>query len=286
MWVNIWEYIYSFFTDIEWLSSAIRIVCYALGGIILGRIFSRIARGAMLRRKKEKQAAQIAGKLIYHGFLVLAMFFILDELNVDVATIVTAAGIATVAISFAAQKSLSNVISGIFLYIERPFQVDDVIDVAGQYGVILSIDLLSTKIRTFDNLYIRIPNETVISEPVINYTKFDIRRIEALVEVEYPADPERVKAILMDMLEKETLVLAEPKPVIILKELGASGQIYRVLAWILRQNYFAATSALHEGIKLSLEEAGVEIVYPIQVIRFTPEMEEAIARGKVRRAGK
>jgi len=284
MWENIWEYIYSFFTNIEWLSSAIRIVCYALGGIILGRIFSHIARRAMLRRKKEKQAAQIAGKLIYYGFLVLAMFFILDELNVDVTTIVAAAGIATVAISFAAQKSLSNVISGIFLYIERPFQVDDVIDVAGQSGVILSIDLLSTKIRTFDNLYIRIPNETVLSEPVINYTRFDIRRIEALVEVEYPADPERVKAILMDMLERETLVLAEPKPGIILKELGASGQIYRVLVWILRQNYFAATSALHEGIKLSLEEAGVEIVYPIQVIRFTPEMEEAIARGKAKRA--
>jgi len=283
MWENIWEYIYSFFTDTEWLSSAIRIVCYALGGTILGRIFSRIARRAMLRRKKEKQAAQIAGKLIYYGFLVLAMFFILDELNVDVATIVTAAGIATVAISFAAQKSLSNVISGIFLYIERPFQVDDVIDVAGQCGVILSIDLLSTKIRTFDNLYIRIPNETVLSEPVINYTKFDIRRIEALVEVEYPADPQRVKAILMDMLERETLVLAEPKPEIILKELGASGQIYQVMAWILRDNFFSATSSLNEGIKLSLEEAGVEIVYPIQVIRFTPEMEEAIARGKAKR---
>lgn len=104
-----------------------------------------------------------------------------------------AAGIAGIAIGFASQTSISNIISGLFLISEKPFAVNDVIKAGDTTEIVLSIDLLSIKMRTFDNLYIRVPNEKIIKEELTNVTRFPIRRLNIDISVAYKEDLARVK---------------------------------------------------------------------------------------------
>ena len=120
----------------------------------------------------------------------------LRELGFDLSVVLGAAGILSVAIGFASQTSTSNLISGLFLMLERPFSIGDVIKVDSTTGEVISIDLLSVKIRTFDNLFVRSPNESMIKTQVTTLTKFPIRRADLQVGIAFKEDIERVKEIL------------------------------------------------------------------------------------------
>jgi len=123
-----------------------------------------------------------------------------------------AAGILSVAIGFASQTSASNLISGLFLIGEGPFAIGDFIRVGTTEGEVLSIDLLSVKLRTPDNLFVRIPNEQLIKSEVVNLTRFAIRRLNLAVGVAYKEDIPRVRHILMQVATDNPLCLNEPAP--------------------------------------------------------------------------
>ena len=117
---------------------------------------------------------------------------VLGELGVKLTALLGAAGIVGIAVGFASQTSVSNIISGLFLISEKPFAIGDVLKVGGTTGIIQSIDLLSIKIRTFDNLFVRIPNEKILSSEVTNITRFPIRRMDIVFQVDYGQDLARV----------------------------------------------------------------------------------------------
>jgi small-conductance mechanosensitive channel len=110
----------------------------------------------------------------------------------------------------------------IFLMMERPFSIGDVIRVDSTTGEVISIDLLSVKLRTFDNLFVRIPNESMIKTQVTTLTKFPIRRADMPIGIAYKEDIERVKSILNDLADKNILCLTEPAPLFIVLGFGTS----------------------------------------------------------------
>lgn len=121
------------------------------------------------------QTQHIIDKIIrYTGFIVI-VFTVFHRLGIDISAMLGAAGIAGVAIGFAAQTSISNVISGLFVITERTFKINDIIEVSGTMGTVQSINLLSVILKTFDNQYVRIPNETIIKANLINYSQFPYR---------------------------------------------------------------------------------------------------------------
>src|SRR5690606_6278295 len=132
---------------------------------------------------------------------------VLDTLGVDVGVLLGAAGILTVAIGFASQTSASNLISGLFLLGARPFSVGDLIEVGTRTGVVLSVDLLSVKLRTFENLFVRVPNETLIKSDIVNLSRNPIRRIEVKLRLAYDEDFERVAALLKAIAQDDPDVL-------------------------------------------------------------------------------
>ena len=109
----------------------------------------------------------------------------LRELGFKLSVLLGAAGVLTVAVGFASQTSASNIISGLFLLGERPFSVGDVIRVGSTTGEVLSIDLLSAKLRTFENLFVRIPNETLIKSEVTNLSRLPVRRLDLKIGIAY-----------------------------------------------------------------------------------------------------
>jgi len=163
-----------------------------------------------------------------------------------------------VALGFAAQTSASNLISGLFLLGERPFVVGDMIQVGGgSTGQVMSIDLLSVKLRTVDNLSVRVPNETLLKSELTNFTRYPIRRVDLEVTIAYGADLERARALLLAVASTHQLVLDEPRPQVVLRRLGEWGVEMQSLFWTRSENVLDARDAVLAATLDALGDAGI-----------------------------
>jgi small-conductance mechanosensitive channel len=243
------------------MTVAIKIAAIIVVGFIVLRLIIFIVKRAMKKRFSQ-QSIMIVRKIIMYTVAFVILILILKQLNVKLAAILGAAGIAGLAIGFASQTSLSNIISGIFLISEKPFAVGDVIKVDGISGIILSVDLLSVKIRTFDNQYVRIPNEKLIKTEVVNVTKFPIRRLDINVSIAYKEDISKVKEQLLQITKKNPHCLDNPEPLFVIKEFGDSGIELLLGVWFVKTDYLVTKNTMMQEIKESFDREGIEIPFP------------------------
>lgn len=219
----------------------------------------------MNRRVSERfnsQHGMLAGKaVLYGGFLFIALSLI-RELGFSISGLLGAAGVAGVAIGFAAQTSLSNFISGLFLMAEKPFVVGDIISVGGTTGAVLSIDTLSVKLRTFDNKMVRIPNETIIKTETTTATRFPIRRVDLNVGIAYKEDIARVRALMLDVAHRNPMVLEDPEPLVNMAGYGSSSIDLLFVVWCVKTDFLKVKNAMFEQVKKRFDEEGVEIPFP------------------------
>lgn len=207
------------------------------------------------------QSGMIAGKVLYYGGLTLIAILFLNRIGVGLAPLLGAAGVTGVALGFASQTSVSNIISGLFLIAEQPFQVEDIIVVGDVTGVVLSIDLLSVKLRQFDNRFVRIPNETILKTNVVNISRHPIRRTETRVSVAYRSDLEEVTRILRAVADEDPDVLQNPEPLVIFQQFGDSGIDFKLCCWGARENFLVLANRIPLAIKRRFDEAGIEIPF-------------------------
>ena len=213
-------------------------------------------------KKYSTHYGMLAGKLVLYSGTILVIVTVMGQLGISLAPLLGAAGIVGVALGFASQTSVSNVISGLFLIAEQPFKVDDIITVNNTTGVVLSIDMLSVKLRTFDNQFVRLPNETLIKSEVTNITRFPLRRLSTTVSVAYKENIGQVREILMDVAEKNQHALLEPEPSIIFETFGASSVDLSFKVWAQVTEYVSLKNTIQEEIKKAFDEAGIEIPFP------------------------
>jgi len=230
-------------------------------GIPLVLAVSRWVRAGVGRRYSPQQGL-IVGKLILYAGSILVFVTTLQELQFSLTPLLGAAGILGVAVGFASQTSVSNVISGFFLIAEKSFEVDDVIQVGTTTGRILSIDTLSVKLRTFDNRYIRIPNETLVKSEVVNITRFPIRRLDLSVGVAYKENVPQVRKHLLAVARANPKALMEPAPVVFFDAYGDSSLDLRLTVWATREEFFSLKTSLLEEIKARFDAEGIEIPFP------------------------
>ncbi|MEL7832433.1 mechanosensitive ion channel family protein [Fodinibius sp. Rm-B-1B1-1] len=213
-------------------------------------------------KKYAPHYGMLAGKVVFYTGIILMMITVMGQLGISLAPLLAGAGIVGVALGFASQTSVSNIISGLFLIAEQPFKVDDIINVGGTIGIVLSIDVLSVKLRTFDNMFVRIPNETIIKTEVINLTRFPIRRFNAKVSVAYKEDIEEVRKILLDVAEKNKHSLSEPEPQIIFEAFGTSSIDLDFRIWAPVDEWIHLKNTIQEEIKKQFDQEGIEIPFP------------------------
>ena len=151
---------------------------------------------------------------------------------------------------------------------ERPFGVGDYLRVGEVVGEVLSIDLLSTKLRTFDNLMVRVPNETMIKTTVVNRTRFPIRRLDVQVGVAYKEDTERVRELLFEVADRNPLCLDEPKPLFIHKGFGESSVDFQFSVWSTRNNWLEMKNSILIQIKEAFDRENIEIPFPQQDVHL------------------
>ena len=243
------------------LMSGLRFVILIFICLPLVYLFSNWIR-KYLTKKFTSQQAMLAGKLVFYSGLFIIFFSILSELGFKLTHLIGAAGIVGIAVGFASQTSVSNIISGLFLIAEKPFQVDDIITVQGITGIVLSIDTLSVKLRTFDNKYVRIPNETIIKSDVTNVTHFPIRRMDIKIGVAYKEDIGRVREILLDVAKHNPLCLNEPEPLVLFLDFGNSSLDLQFSIWLEKSNWLQLKNSITEEIKLRFDREDIEIPFP------------------------
>ncbi len=233
--------------------------------ILLGWFLARTLAGLFERSMHHRLSPHqllVRRRMIYHGILLLFTIAALQTMGLNLSVLLGAAGILSVAIGFASQTSASNLISGIFLIGERAFAIGDFIRVGQTEGEVLSIDLLSVKLRTADNLYVRLPNEQLIKTELINLTRFAIRRINLPVGIAYKEDINRVRLLLLQVAEEHPLCLDEPAPMVIMQNFGDSAINLMFYVWVRRENFISMRDQLQERIKDAFDEAGIEIPFP------------------------
>jgi small conductance mechanosensitive channel len=168
----------------------------------------------------------------------------------------------TVALGFAAQTSIGNLIAGIFLLVDRPFEVGDHVQIEGKHGHVESISLLSTHVRTFDNLLVRWPNEFVLRAMIINFARNPAWRIELPFRVAFGSDVERAREVVTRAAKRCRFTLLDPEPIVWGMRIEESGVALELRAWVDRADFLPARTELVMAIHDSLRDAGIEIPYP------------------------
>ena len=218
--------------------------------------------GRTTRKRMSAQSNMLLRKGIFYIGSIALVLTVLQQLEFKMGALLGAAGVVGIALGFASQTSVSNIISGLFLVSERPFEVGDLIQVGETTGTVLSIDLLSVKLRTFDNQYVRLPNENMIKAQVNNLTYFPIRRLDIDLGVAYKEDIEHVKRVLTEVSRNNPHCLDEPEPLILFRHFGDSALEFLVAVWSTKEDFLKLKQTILPEIKERFDAEGIEIPFP------------------------
>jgi small-conductance mechanosensitive channel len=215
----------------------------------------------------------------FSGIIIFAVAILLalDVLGVNVMPFVAGAGVAGIAIGFAAKDTLSNLIAGILLIVDRPFEIGDRIEVwsspknSATWGDIIDVGLRATKIRTTDNIVIVIPNNEIMMRDIINYTTLskDIR-VRIPIGVSYDTDVDKAKSVILEVTKTAEWVLQDPPPIVVVRQFGASSVDLQLRVWIKdARRRIDTISYMTDKVKEAFDREGIEIPYPKRDITVT-----------------
>ena len=216
--------------------------------------------------------------LYRYAIMIVSLVMAADQLGINVGAALAGLGVVGIALGFAAQDSVANVISGIMIFWDKPFIVGDWIRTEGNYGKVTEITLRSTRIRTNRNTYVVIPNKSVIDAVLENYSKHGELRIDVPIGIAYKEDIRQAREVLLEAVRKIPGVMAQPQPDVVVESLGDSSVNLLVRAWIETADEMQPkTFVVVEASKLALDTAGIQIPYP-HLQLFVDDVEERVIR--------
>lgn len=232
----------------------------------VGALIGRLLQGVLVRQNAEPGVTHLLSRtvkwtIIFFGIIVaLQRFF-------DVTAFLTGLGIIGFTIGFALQNIMQNFVSGVILLVQQPFRVGHVVGIAGYDGTVLKIGLRTTEMKTHDGRIVFLPNADVLSQPIINYTRAQLRRVELPIGVAYDSNPEKIRNLILDEIKNVNGYVNEPEAQVLFHTFGDSSIALDVFFWIdtsLVSTGVAKDNAL-EKIKRAFEKSKIEIPYPIQM---------------------
>lgn len=253
---SLWEKLVAFFPTL-----LVALVVFFLG-MLIAKLIAHLVGRTMRTAKFNAAASGFGQSLVRIMIMTLLVIICLSILGVPTASIITVVGAAGVAIGLALQSSLSDLAGGFIIMFAKPFQAGDYIIAGGQEGFVESVSILYTHLMTVDNRSIYLPNNIVAGGAVVNLSQKGILRISVPVSVSYDTDLDLARRVLIDAVKQQKLILCEPAPTVLVKELADSGIVLHVSVWVKKTNYFIAPSAVMECAKKAFEKAGISIPFP------------------------
>jgi small-conductance mechanosensitive channel len=215
------------------------------------------------------------GKVISFAIYIIGISTAFAIIGFNLTGFLFAGSVAGIVIGFASQSIVGNFVSGIFLIIERPLKIGDQVNIDDIDGYVEDIRVISTTIRTYDGLYVRIPNQTVFTSKLTNYVGHLVRRFEYIVGIRYSDDADKAISITKAVIEEEPFALKKPSPDVFVDNLGDNAVIIKVRIWAPATEWFKLKMVLLWKIKKALEEQGIEIAFPQRTVWFANELENS-----------
>jgi len=241
-------------------------ILFAIATLIIGFIAARIIAGGFARvltkRKLDSTIVDFVSNMVRYAIVAFVVVAALGRIGVETTSFVAIIGAAGLAVGLALQGSLSNFASGVLIIALRPFKAGEYIEAAGTAGVVESVQIFSTTLTTADNKYVVVPNSSILSGNIVNYSRKATRRIDLVIGVSYSADLAKTKAVLEAVLAANEKVLPTPAPQVAVAELADSSVNLVVRPWVNGGDYWPVRFELMEAIKNGLDEAGIEIPFP------------------------
>lgn len=262
--LNIPELLQSWLNE-ERFHQLIDVTLVLLIGLPLIAIISRIVYRITAVRFSAQSGLMISRIVRWILFIVL-LATALGKFGVNLGAALGAAGIVGIAVGFAAQTSLSNVISGFFLLAEKPFVIGELIEVDGVIGTVDNIGMISATIRTMDNRSVRIPNETLVKSQVTNITRNPIRRYDMSIGVSYNEDIGHVMKVLRETADSNPHCLDEPSPLVLFVGFGDSSINFLLGVWMVKEDYLIVRNSIAHQVQLAFIREGIEIPFPHRVL--------------------
>lgn len=261
------EFITTWFTENQTMLQDVAIkFIVALLILFVGKIIGKLIRKGVQKLLEHKNVdntvISFVSSLVYGLVILVSFIAAISHLGFNTSSLVAIVGAAGLAIGLALQGSLSNFASGILLISLKPFKSGDFVEVSGTAGVVEEVNIFSTQLRTGDNKTVIIPNGSITSGTITNYSRKPTRRIDLVIGVSYDADLAKTRDILTQITSNHELVLKDQAVTIGVSELADNSVNFVVRPWVKTENYWPVYFELLESIKLELDKAGIEIPYP------------------------
>ena len=227
----------------------------------LAKAISKLLSKAVLASTKDEMLQSFIRSISYFLLLLIVVIASLSQLGINTSSLVALIGAAGLAIGLSLQNSLQNFAAGVMLLIFKPFQKGDQIETGGTVGTVQQMGILVLELRTSDNKTVLIPNSSVFSGKITNYSANDTRRLNFVFDIAYDADLRKAKEIILQILTNESKVLLTPAPDVSVSELAVSSVKLGAQAWVNTSDASSAYSSVLEQVKLACDEAGIVIPF-------------------------
>ncbi len=239
-----------------------------------------LLRGVLVRAGFADALIDMLVEGLYKGSLiVVALITSASQVGINVAAALAGLGVAGIALGFAAQETVANMIAGFLVFWDRPFKIGDYITTQDRYGRVQEITMRTTRIRTMENTYVIIPNKQIIGDMLVNHSLYGEMRINVPIGIAYKESIARTRAVLLPVINGIPGVLSQPPAEVVAWSLGDSSVNLQARAWIADAAAERSTQfALLEACKQALDDAGIEIPFP-HVQLFVEHVSEQALRG-------
>lgn len=237
------------------------LLIFFVGRFVVNLVAKAIGKG-MDRSGSDPMLSKFVTNILYALMMTFVVIASISQLGVQTASLVAILGAAGLAVGLALQGSLANFAAGVMTIIFRPYNVGDVVEVAGQMGQVEEVDIFTTALRLPDKTKIIIPNGQALEGPITNYTEAGNRRMDLAVGISYDANIQHAREVILAAISQSDYVLETPAPTVGVTELADNSVNLSVRPWAKAANHPAATLELLEMIKVALDEAEIGIPYP------------------------
>ncbi len=230
--------------------------------LVFIKVLTKLATRALGRTKLDAPLQTLMRSLLRGVLWAVSVIIVLGCLDIEVTSLVALLSVVGLAFSLALQNFLSNLAGGMQILASHPFKLGDYVDAGGCSGTVTEIGIFYTKLTTPDNKLLQLPNSTIVSANITNYSAQPTRRVELKVSAGYGAPTERVIALLTQMAADHPLVLDDPEPAVHVDEYGDNAIRYVMRVWTANADYWTVYFDLTDGFKSAFDGAGIEMTYP------------------------
>ncbi len=258
---------YNLNTPLPYIGASVIEIIIAIVAFLIGYVVVVIAiwafKKSLKRTKLPNLLVEFLARFLKAILLVFVLLAVLPILHIDVSAIVIGlSAVIGLILGFGLQDTMTNIFSGFWLAMLKPFEIGDYIEVNGVSGALEAVGIMSTTLTTPDNKYIMIPNKLIWGATIINYTKKPVRRVDVSVGISYSSDLNRAIGTAMKIMKENPRVLDEPAPNVVITQLGDSAIGIQLRAWSKTEDYWTVMGEITREILERFRESGIEIPYP------------------------